>query len=191
MIVAVKSSGRPGSNSSFLLDTALDAALEAVPDVAGGSPSRVHDLAKLSFRGCIGCGACRKDAPGCVLDDDLTPVLADVAHAQAVILASPNYYGYVSGIFKSFLDRWYSFRDGERKLKIPEGRPLLFIFSQGHPDPEAYPHTLSSLEKIFSGYGFSPKILVAPGLEKAGSAAKNPGLIEKAISLGAELRVRK
>ncbi|TAL16047.1 flavodoxin family protein [bacterium] len=184
MIAAITSSGRINSNSSFLLGKALEAA-------SGGETVSFYDLSKLAFKGCTGCGACRSGAGSCIVMDDLSEVLDAVATARAVLLASPNYYGYTSGIFKAFLDRWYSFRDGERKLKIPEGRPLLFIFSQGHPDPEAYPHTLSSLEKIFSGYGFAPKILVAPGLEKAGSAAKSSGLIEKAMALGAELRKSK
>lgn len=184
MIVAVKSSGRPDSNSSILLDTALDAAAEAAPDAAGDSLLRVHDLAKLSFRGCIGCGACRKDAPGCVLDDDLTPVLADVAHARAVLLASPNYYGYVSGIFKSFLDRWYSFRDGKRRLRMAPERKLLFIITQGHPDPQAYAATLEQLDKIFRGYGFAPSLLTGAGLEHAGQASTRADLLDEARKLG-------
>ena len=33
---------------------------------------------------CTGCGACRKTAPGCVIKDDLTPVLADVFKSKKV-----------------------------------------------------------------------------------------------------------
>jgi multimeric flavodoxin WrbA len=181
MIAAITSSGRVNSNSSFLLGKALEAA-------DSGKGSALFDLSKLSFKGCLGCGACRSGAGSCIILDDLTEVLQAVATSRAVILASPNYYGYTSGIFKAFLDRWYSFRDGERKLRLPDGRPLLFIFSQGHPDPSAYSQTVSSFEKIFTGYGFSPEILVAAGLEKAGSSARNPELIKKALEMGARLR---
>jgi multimeric flavodoxin WrbA len=163
--------------------------VEAAAEAAGerGRERRVVDLAALSFRGCTGCGSCRAGFERCVLDDELTPVLADLTEASALFLSAPNYYGYVSGICKSFLDRWYSLRDGDRKLRVPEGRPLLFVLSQGHPDPAAYGAATAQFDKIFRSYGFEPRILVGAGLEKAGSAAENEPLLAEARRLGREI----
>ena len=185
MILAVRASGRRRSNSSLLLEAAVEAAAEAAG--ANGRERRVVDLAALSFRGCTGCGSCRAGYERCVLDDDLTPVLADVAEAGALFLSAPNYFGYVSGIFKSFLDRWYSLRDGRRKLRVPEGRPLLFVLSQGHPDPAAYSAATAQFDKIFRSYGCEPRILVGAGLEEAGTAAANEPLLAAARRLGREI----
>jgi multimeric flavodoxin WrbA len=180
MIVAIASSGRKNSNSTHLLKEALKA----------GAPKeevRLVELASLDFRGCTGCGGCRKGAPGCVLRDELTLVLEAIATADAVVCASPNYYGYVSGIFKSFLDRFYGFRDADRALRLPEGRKLLFIMSQGHPDQGAYANVVQSLERIFTGYGFIPTTLVAAGMEAEGQVAEDEELLGKAGALGSSL----
>lgn len=176
MITAITSSGRRGANSTALALVALDAA---------GAGGTAHiDLAKLSFLGCTGCAGCRSGAQGCVIKDDLTPVLEQVANAEGLILAAPVYYSYVSGIFKSFLDRWYGFRDGERKLRIPEGRPLLMILAQGHPDPGAYAEMSSSLDKVYAAYGFVPHNMVASGIEGPGSTSARPELIAEANHWG-------
>lgn len=176
MIVAITSSGRRGSNSTALALAALEA-------VKGGETAHV-DLAGLTFTGCTGCAGCRSGAPGCVVRDGLTPVLERVATAGGLILAAPVYYGYVSGIFKSFLDRWYGFRDAERKLRTPSGRPLLMILAQGHPDPKAYAEMSGSLDKVFSAYGFSPHNMVAAGLEGPGSVAERSELLTEAAHWG-------
>ncbi len=181
MIVAISASGRKGSNSTLLLKKAVEGT------GLGPDEVKVFNLAAMTFKGCTGCAACRKGSTSCVLNDDLIEVLDVVSRADALILASPNYYGYVSGIFKSFIDRWYSFRDGDRQLRIPEGRKLLFLHSQGHPDEKAYETMLGSMEKIFSGYGFVTDIVVGAGLEKPESVLEIPSLTEAAFKAGARL----
>lgn len=184
MIAAIAGSGRPGGNSTRLLEAALAASLGSPP------PVRSHRLAELTFRGCLGCGACRGDAAveSCVLDDDLAPVLADTAGASALILAAPIYYGYPSGLFKAYLDRWYAFRSRDRRLRMAEGRQALLILTQGHGDPNAYAWTVQSLEKVLAAYGLRPSVLVAAGLEDAGAVDGRPDLLAEAARLGAQLR---
>ncbi len=179
MIVAISASGRVNSNSAALME-------EALKPFPKAEITKI-DLSRLAFRGCIGCVACRSGAGKCIMDDELIPVLDAVRKADIVILAAPVYYGHVSGIFKSFIDRWYSFRDKERNLRMKEGRRLLFIIAQGHPDPEAYEAPLRQMEKIFSGYGFKPHFLVAAGLEKPAMAKKDPALLQRAHEMGKHL----
>ncbi|WP_025322086.1 flavodoxin family protein [Deferrisoma camini] len=182
MILGVAGSGSVPSNSRRLLEEALAGAAEARP-----VERRVECLADLRFRGCVGCRACRTGADGCVLQDDLTPVLRATAECSALVLATPIYYGYASGLFKSYLDRWYSFRDAGRNLRVPSGRPALLIVTQGHPEPEAYAWTLGSLERVLASYGFEPRALVATGLEEAGAADRSPEILSRARDLGRAL----
>lgn len=180
MVLAVAGSGRKSANSALLLAEALAG--------AGGEEGKTVELADLAFRGCIGCRACRESADSCVLRDDLTPVLAATARADAVVLAAPIYYGYPSGLFKSYLDRWYGFRDGNRALRMREGRPALLLLTQGHPDPAAYAWTRESLEKVLTGYGFRASTLVGPALEGAQDVLQRPDLLARAREMGAALR---
>ena len=181
-MVGIVGSGRRPSNSARLLEEALAGARQAGARMAG-----VFDLASLDFRGCIGCGTCRREADACVLEDELTPVLRATAEAGALVLATPIYYGYTTGLFKSYLDRWYAFRDADRRLRVPRGRPALLIVTQGNPDPGAYAWTVGSLEKVLTSYGFEPRVLVAPGLEDAEAAGRTPALLARARELGAQL----
>ncbi|MBI5015137.1 MAG: flavodoxin family protein [Deltaproteobacteria bacterium] len=184
MIVAVAGSGRGDGNSARLLERALEAARgSAAREV------RYHRLSEAVFRGCVGCGACRApDGPeGCALADDLTPILADTATASALLLAAPIYYGYPSGLFKAYLDRWYSFRGPGRKLRVPADRPALLILTQGHTDPNAYPWTVQSLEKVLAAYALRPSLLIGAGLEEAGAVDLRRDLLDEASRRGAAL----
>ncbi len=177
-VLGVAASGHEPSSSERLLTEALEAA---------AGPRRLVRLADLSFRGCLGCRRCRSGAPACVQRDDLTEVLGQTAGAGALVLATPIYYGYATGIFKSYLDRWYAFRDADRALRVPRGRPALLIVTQGNPDPLAYARTLGSLERVLKGYGLEPATLVAPGIEEPEDLVRSPGLLERAREMGARL----
>ncbi|PLX42475.1 MAG: hypothetical protein C0608_02275 [Deltaproteobacteria bacterium] len=181
MITVVLSSGRKNSNSSGMANRLAAAAVKA-----GGAIER-YDLAKMDFKGCTGCGSCRSTTDSCVIRDDLSPLLASLKRCDAVVLASPNYYGYVSGTFKAFLDRWYSLRDAERKLRLPAGRPLAFLMSQGHPDPEGYQNTLNSMSTIFSAYGFETKTIIGAGLQGPGEFTERQELLSELDAFGEEL----
>ncbi|RMG94977.1 MAG: flavodoxin family protein [Candidatus Dadabacteria bacterium] len=182
MILGVVGSGREPSNSGRLVEEVIAGAREA-----GAGETRTVSLARLSFRGCVGCGACRATATRCVLEDDLTPVLHETRTCRGLVLATPIYYGYATGLFKSYLDRWYSFRDAGRALRVPTGRPAVLLVTQGHPDPDAYAWTLGSLERVLTSYGFDPTALVAPGLEEAGAVDRHPDLLARARDLGRAL----
>jgi multimeric flavodoxin WrbA len=183
MVLGIAGSGRNNSNSRRLLARALAGAA-----AAGLGEPKLVALSELTFRGCVGCRACREGAETCVLRDDLTGVLETTARAAAVVLAAPIYYGYPSGLFKSYLDRWYCFRDGNRILRIPEGRPALLFLTQGHPDPSAYSWTIQSLEKVLTAYGFHPSTLVGAGLESETDVLRDPELLARAQGMGAALR---
>ncbi len=178
-VLGVLGSGRREGTTAALV-------AEALAGAAAG-PAAVQRLGELSFRGCLGCGACRSGAPTCVLEDDLRPVLAATAAASALVLGTPIYYGYASGLCKSYLDRWYAFRDGARALRVPACRPALLLVTQGHPDPHCYAGAVESLGKILGAYGFVPRTLVAPGLDGPDAVARRPDLRAEARRLGATL----
>ncbi|MBE0618420.1 MAG: flavodoxin family protein [Proteobacteria bacterium] len=182
MVLGIAGSGRKNGNSSRLLAAALAGA-----EAAGLGPQRLFALAERSFQGCLGCRCCREGADACVLRDDLTEVLEATARADAVVLATPIYYGYATGLFKSYLDRWYAFRDPERRLRVAPKRPALLLLTQGNPDAAAYSWTRQSLEKVLVAYGLHPSTLVGPSLNDPTALLAAPELLARARSLGAAL----
>ena len=82
---------------------------------------RLNDLK--NARGCQGCNACKKKG-FCITKDDHTQILDDVRGADSIIIASPTYYGEVSGQLRLFMDRLYCFLDGSMRSTMPTGKKL-------------------------------------------------------------------
>ena len=61
-------------------------------------------LAGLNVQLCDGCGACAKEET-CPIDDDVFPIYQAIKPADAIILATPVYYGSATALMMAFLDR--------------------------------------------------------------------------------------
>jgi multimeric flavodoxin WrbA len=68
------------------------------------------------------------------VNDDLTPVLRKVEKADAIILGSPIYFGSVSGVMKSFMERlmfpYLVYSDPPQSL-FPRKIDTGFIYTMG------------------------------------------------------------
>lgn len=102
-VIAFNGSPRKSWNTAALLKNALDGAASA------GAETKLVHLYDLKFRGCTSCFACKlvgsKSLGKCATQDDLTPILAEAAEADALILGSPIYFAGVTGEMKSFMER--------------------------------------------------------------------------------------
>ncbi|WAI02164.1 flavodoxin family protein [Methanogenium organophilum] len=102
-LLAFNGSPRKGWNTATLLEHACEGA-ESV-----GADARLIHLADLNYSGCTSCFACKRlggNSYGrCSIDDDLTPLLAEVEEADAVILGSPIYLGTETGLMRNFMER--------------------------------------------------------------------------------------
>jgi multimeric flavodoxin WrbA len=119
-IVAIHGSPRKG-NSSAITDHLLLSAEEV------GAKTKSFYLNKMTFRGCQACYACKTMSDSCVLDDELAPVLDAILEADVVVLASPVYFGDITGQLKSFFDRTFSFftpdyRTTANPSRLPSGK---------------------------------------------------------------------
>ena len=132
-----------------------------------GSDVTTHYLNGMKYRGCQGCGACKSKAEQCVQKDDLTEVLTDVMKADVAVFATPVYYSDVTGQFKSFFDRTWSFVKPDyltnpKPSRLDPGKKAVLVVSQGdvagkHQDV---------IERYFSFltlYGYEVHIIRATG----------------------------
>lgn len=76
-----------------------------------GLTAEIINLYKLKFTGCRACFACKRlNSPTfkkCVFPDDLKNVLEDISNAEGLVLATPIYFGNVTGEMQSFIERLF------------------------------------------------------------------------------------
>ncbi len=102
-VIGINGSPRKQWNTATLVAKALEGA------AAQGAQTELVHLYDLDFKGCTSCFACKtrggKSYGRCAMKDGLTPVLAKIATADALVIGSPVYFGSVTGETRSFIER--------------------------------------------------------------------------------------
>lgn len=133
-VLAVNGSPRNNENTAVLLRSALGGAHE------NGAETRMVNLYDLNFKGCLSCFACKRKGSICngicAVKDDLKEVLEYALSCDVIFLGSPIYFGEVTGVMRSFLERLFfpnlSYNEGELSTftgKIASG----FIYTMNVP----------------------------------------------------------
>ena len=134
-LIALNGSPRRAGNTAVLLKEALAGA------ASGGAEISFVDLYSLEYKGCISCFACKRKglAKGfCYVQDGLTPVLAEVRRADAVIFGSPIYHMNLTSGLQAFLER-FLFPTNIYSTEIPS--------VLGKKMPSAFFYTMNVTEK--------------------------------------------
>lgn len=180
-ILCLLGSPRPKGNSAAIADRFCSTAESLGADV------KTYTLNKLQFRGCQACYACKKKLDHCILDDDLTQVLEEVKEADVLVLATPIYFGEITAQLKGFIDRTFSYlpadylTDMDARSRIPEGKKLVFIITQGDPDKESYADVFPRYEYFFEWYGFDESFLIlAAGVYSKGEIDDREDVLKQA-----------
>ena len=100
-ILIVSASPREGGNSDLLCDQFARGAAEA-----GHRVEKVR-LAERRIGYCTGCCACQK-LHRCVQEDDANELVEKMLSADAVVLATPVYFGSMNAQLKTLIDRCFS-----------------------------------------------------------------------------------
>ncbi len=102
-VMAFNGSPRKTWNTATLLNKALEGA------ASQGAETELIHLCDLHYSGCKSCFACKlkdgKSYGNCAAQDELTPILAKIKDADALILGSPNYIGSPTAATKAFFER--------------------------------------------------------------------------------------
>ncbi len=121
-VLGILGSPRKGKSN----DTLLDAALEKIKEDA--DIEKIY-LVDYNIIPCNGCDTCVKKME-CPLDknDDMKQLRDKLLDADAIIIASPSYFGGPPGILKNFMDRSRPLKMAGHKLK---NKVFGFISSSG------------------------------------------------------------
>ena len=102
-VMFFNASPRRGWNTHKMLEAAKAGAEEA------GAVTELVNLYDIKFPGCKSCFACKlknaKTNGVCALRDDLRPVLERARQADVLVLGSPIYFSYPTGVYRAFLER--------------------------------------------------------------------------------------
>jgi multimeric flavodoxin WrbA len=157
-ILSILGSPRSGKNSASIANRFTETAASLGADI------QYFELNRLTYRGCVGCYACKKDLDHCILNDDLTQVLDAVHEADLVVLSSPVYFGDVTSQLKGFIDRSYSFLTPEymtgRDMSRLSPKKLVFVLCQGHPDESLFADIYPRYEGFLKWMGFTERRLI-------------------------------
>ena len=100
----VNGSPRKEWNTHKMLERAMKGASDA-----GAECELVH-LYDYSFKGCVSCFACKvknsKTNGLCAYRDELRPVLERALQSDVIVVGSPIYFSYPTGMFRSFIERF-------------------------------------------------------------------------------------
>lgn len=186
-VLCLLGSPRRKGNSATLADRFLATAQQC------GATTETIFLNSLNNRGCQACYACKTRSEACVIQDDLAPVLAAVHQADLLVLATPVYYGDITAQLKGFIDRTYSYLTPDYlatadPCRLPAGKKLLMIQTQGHPDPTLFGDIFPRYETFLKWYGFSDlRLLRACGVGSGGAITVTPDQLAEADKLATDM----
>ena len=99
----INGSPRKNKNTALMLQSAIHGAQDA------GADAEMLHLYDIGFTGCKSCFACQlKNAKTdglCAIRDGLRPLLEKARDAEVLVVGSPVYFSYPSGVTRSFLER--------------------------------------------------------------------------------------
>ncbi len=116
--IGIVGSPRKNGNTEILTRHTLKAIEEA------GLDTELIRLAGRDIRPCDACMVCRNEER-CPIDDDLFPIYTKMKEADAVILASPVYFGSANALLKALMDRTGYISYDTRPFAGKVGGPLV------------------------------------------------------------------
>ena len=169
-IYAINGGPRKKHNTVKLLQAALDGAA-AAPCGEAVETEMIH-LYDLTYKGCVSCFSCKrkggKSYGHCAVKDDLTPLLEKFAQADGLIIGSPIYFGNVTGMLRSFLERLmfpFFVYDKDYSSLAPKRMPTAFIYAMNVSSAEmeqyGYLQNLKGMETFVGRLFGEPKVLHA------------------------------
>lgn len=187
-ILAVCGSPRKNRTTHSVLNAVIDGT---------GLQSEILFPAFMNIKHCVGCLACKNKTPGkCWQEDDMQVAIDKLFEANALILASPTYFGNVPGPMKNFIDRsiptcytgkgdpWLGAANhGTRPLK---GTPALMLVVSGGGDHEK---TAANIRLVLEYYEYNIiAAFVEPMAGAIVSEKEHPDIYRELYGMGEKLK---
>ncbi len=97
-VVGIVGSPRTEGNTEFMVKRTLDKIGE------NGIDTEIVTLHDKNINFCTGCDTCKKTNK-CIIEDDMQELTKIVEEVDGVVMGSPVYFGDMTGLAKTFIDR--------------------------------------------------------------------------------------
>lgn len=165
-IIGICGSPRKNGNSATMLESALRGAVE------NGAEVERFNLFDLQYSGCRSCFACKllggESFGRCALRDDLTDVLDKILNADAVIIATPLYFGEVPGAVRNLFERiWFPGLKYAKDFSTtyPKRVKVGLIYTMNVPDSGFYQNVIRGHQQNFMMLGNTEAIAAVDTLQ--------------------------
>jgi multimeric flavodoxin WrbA len=180
-VLGISGSPRRGGNSEILLDRCLESARKA------GADTEKFVLNQMKFVPCQECAVITKDGR-CKIKDDMQKIYPAVEHADAVVVASPVFFGSVSAQTKMMIDRFQCQWLGlyfYKSYVIPKRKQGAFISVAGTDRKDFFDNSKAIVKNFFVTIGTSYRYeIFCPLTDEKGAVNHRPDCIAEAEKIG-------
>ena len=143
-VIVLNAGPRKNFNTAKMLKEAQNGAQSV------GAEVEYFNLYDYSFLGCRSCFACQRKGSVtnnvCAIKDDIRPILEKCINADVIIIGTPVYFSYPTGVFRNFVERLMFANhtymvDKERggcKSQLDRTIPVGVIFTMNCPEDLAH-----------------------------------------------------
>ena len=150
-----------------------------------GHETRIFHLYDLKIAGCRDCGHCKTESEDCILPDDFQMCRKEIIASEGIILASPVYFGQITGTLKSFIDRWCCFFSPAFAIRQLQGKKFATVTASGAPTEQF--RNVSEYLNYWMGEFFKMKLVgnvIGGSLVKHTLAGTRQDLLDEAARIG-------
>ena len=145
-------------------------------------------LDKMRINYCKGCEKCEVDRK-CVQTDDMNLLIEELYKSDIVLLASPSYWGDVTGQMKTFIDRSLPLCNAKTgETPLPGGKVGVAVAVRAGKSKEENQHIVDTFNHYFGHLEIQPVAeLTAEGIRSISDIENDLTKLEKAYILGQKL----
>jgi len=144
-------SPRKGGNTDHLVQRILESVSER------GHDTEVIHLNDLNIMGCQACMQCKEKALRCAIQDDMQSLYPLIDASDVMLLGSPIYMGNITGLMKTFIDRWYTYTGATDEKKLAAGKRIFLVLPYGRVEEGLFDPVAKQLGQVFK-YLFAAKV---------------------------------
>lgn len=183
-IVGINGSPRLGGNADILLDKALEGARSI------GAETEKIVLNTLKITPCQECENLKDDG-SCIIEDDMQDLYRKILEADAIIVASPVFFGSVTAQTKIMIDRFqclWRARFVLKKNTVKKEKVGAFISVEASNREDFFVNARSIVKNFFAvvDANYQEEILCR-GVDEKGKVLERPDCLEKVFELGVKV----